>query len=195
MLNLERGSGLLGLFTIASYGSLMLYKANTGQIILESISLTSWFMWCCLDILLWAIAKRRGEVPFLIIGWTAATSVTTLGFWISGATWSIDVVTLVSVACVVATALAFWFAKEPIASYAGGLALYVSGIPQLVSYLEKPDPNSWWLWFFAAIATALSLYSKNGFDIVPFKKLKNEKLFMERLTLFSQITFFIVVLR
>ena len=193
-ITLEGFAGLLGFVTICAFGLYTMYGAVQGKSFV-GINVTSWVMWCCLIALLWATAKRRGEDPLLVIGWTLATTAVTLGYFLLGAKWSFGTAEVVSVFCVVVAALAFLFSKEPRASYAVGLAFYISGIPQLLTFVATPAKETWWLWLFAAIATGLSLLSKKGFDLSTIGKAYDEKLFMERLTLFSQITFFVMVVR
>ncbi len=184
---LERFAGILGFVSISLFGVFMGWAAlKTGKI--EGVSMVSFSMWCCLDILLWVIAKKRGEDPFLVKGWTISTLAVTAMFALLGAPWSFGVADALSVACVLIAALGLcWWQGKPAASYAGGWALYLSGIPQTIASYQTPQASTWWFWMMAATATALSLYAKRGFS--------KEALFAERLIVFSQVTILLLTVR
>lgn len=180
---LEKLAGILGFTVIALFG---IFIAYTGK--LEGVSMVSFAMWCCLDILLWVIAKRRGEVPLLIIGWTVSTIGVTVLFAILGASWHIGTPEVVAMLCVAIAAGGLWYwQKDAKASYAGGIALYLSGIPQTILAYQNPLPETWWFWLMATAATGLSLYAKRGGG--------KESLFAERLIVFSQATIFLLTVR
>lgn len=137
-------------------------------------NVATWGMVLLLDgvglILAYNVYKKKpcrliSEMPFLQLGWAiaavcimvAVTTRTNLSSW----GW----VEIVSLFCC-AMAVYLWVIRDAQTGlYPYMLAMYIAFIPQFSNYLERPQPETWWLWVGTVMSAGLAIYASEKRDL------------------------------
>lgn len=157
-------SGIVGFGVTLGFGIWLLAQPNS-----QSLNVASWVMWTLLDgvIVMLAIRAEKEKLkknpsaefkpPYLFIGWTVAATLVTIGMLWNGAVWQIGFAEIVSMIVVMVATYLWWTNKWGMGLIACAIAMFVAGIPQVVSFWSAPAPSTWWLWAGTVVACALSL--------------------------------------
>jgi len=141
-------SGLLG-FIIPTYFAWTVYQNNISQ------NIASWGMILLLDVLGLFLAYKDGnKKPYLQIGWVLAATCIVLAITLGNSPWQWGWAESISLAlCGISTVL--WLTLSArVAIWAYMVAMYISLIPLMMDYWQKPQPETMWLWLWT-IATCL----------------------------------------
>ena len=132
-------------------------------------NIVTWLLVLILDVVGLLIAVKEGNKrPYLQLGWAIAAVCIMLAILVRQSTFAIGWVEIASsLLCLLAVIL--WRTAGQHAAILGftfqTLAVYVSFIPQAVNYWIKPEPSTWYLWFFTAIGCALAIYASPKKDM------------------------------
>ena len=146
-------SGVLGFLVPFSFGVWLLQQSDS-----KSMNVTTWILWTIMDGVLVALSIRAGnKKPYLFIGWTLAALLVTTGMILKGASWQIGFVEIVSfIGVIIATY--FWVTnKSERGLYASAIAMFIAGVPQIVTFWTSPAIDTWWLWAGTALACTFSI--------------------------------------
>lgn len=151
---LNIAGALIGLLTNGFFCVWLLCQPGT-----QNLNTASWVMWTIMNgIVVFLSIKEGNKRPWLFIGWTVTTSITTVGMILKGASFQIGTTEIISILGVI-TSVYFWIKnKTANALIACAVAMFIAGIPQMVNFWYTPAISTWWLWAGNAIACALSMF-------------------------------------
>lgn len=145
-------SGLLG-FIIPTYFAWTVYQNHIPQ------NIASWSMILLLDIIgLVLVYKDGNKKPYLQIGWVFAAICIVLAITLGDSPWHWGWTESVSLA-LCGVAIVFWITLSTrTAIWAYMAAMYISVIPLVVDYWDKPQPDTLWLWLWTIGTCFLAIY-------------------------------------
>lgn len=148
-------SGVLGFLVTFSFGLWLLVQQSS-----QSLNVASWTMWTLLDAITLALMIKGGDrEPYLMVGWTVSAVLITAGMLIKGAVWQFGVTEVISMVAV-SFAVILWvknlWGKGIIIC---AVAMFVAGVPQLVTFWSAPARDTWWLWVGTGTACLISILS------------------------------------
>lgn len=134
-------------------------------------NMVTWFLILILDVVgLWIVYKEGNKRPLIQIAWVVAAAIIMFAILIRQSIWQIGIIEIVSaIACIVAVILWKTTANHHAVKLAlifQTIAVYISFIPQAINYWDKPEPGTWYLWFWSAIGCALAIYSSPKHNMV-----------------------------
>lgn len=154
-------SGVIG-FMVPALFALDIYTTNT------QANLATWIMILIMDVSgLWIACVEGNKRPFLQIGWVGAASLILFAILMKENAWNWGSVETSSfILC--ALALLLWRALGKkgvlLGLFLQSVAVYVSFIPQAIDYWKKPDPSTWYLWFWTIVGCVCAIYAAEKRD-------------------------------
>lgn len=151
--------------------ALFAFQIYTHQVLPQNVA--TWGMILLLDVIgLILVYKAGNEDPRIQWGWVTAAICIFAAIIFSENTLQWGWVETISLICCIAS-IALWQiknAKWGLWPYMA--AMYISFIPQGVEYFEKPQPETWWLWFGSMLACLFAIYGAKKYDFanlfIPF---------------------------
>lgn len=129
------------------------------------LNFATWLMVLLLDVLGFLLALKAGNKrPYLQFGWMAAAILIIIAILMNGSSWEWGPIESLSfLFCIVA--VIFWLMR----SATSGLwfyliAIYISFIPQAVSYWHSPDTSTWYLWAGSVFTCILAIIAAEKHD-------------------------------
>jgi uncharacterized membrane protein YbaN (DUF454 family) len=125
-------------------------------------------MWALLDVCaVLMLIKAGNKKPYLQVGWMFAACFVTITLLFTNSVWQWG---WVETASVFLTCVCAWFwmteEKEKVAGlFACSIAMFVAGVPQIYSFWNMPQQDTWWLWACTLLACIISFAGAPKFDV------------------------------
>lgn len=163
-------SGPLG-FAVPAYFAFDIWQGN----IKGDPNLASWLMVLILDATsLWIVIANGNKKPYTQVGWTCAAVLIVSAILSRNHAWNWGVVEYWSFGLCF-SAIFFWqvisngFGQRNAGMIAGFVlqtaAIYISFVPQVMDYWERPDPTTWYVWFLSVLGCLIGIYGAEKRDM------------------------------
>lgn len=181
-------SGFAGFVVVIVFGFWLLTKSST-----QNLNIASWVMWALMDLVVVLLCFKAGNKrPYLFIGWMLATLIVVGIMLAHGASWSPSPIeSEVNWVTVAAVMICVYFLvtdksedamKSKKCLYLCAVAMFIAGVPQLITYWSSPSKDTWWLWVATALICLATIFTTE------------KKLSVFNAPTFSSLTYQVVIL-